>query len=202
MILPVDQNMLYMETKLVEEKNAIIIQKQQLLEEFKKYAQKKLKEQGKIIDIKYKLMNNEEDLVFRNLEMGSDFKFERINFSYDPKTDLVSNYSTEVYIGTKKTDSFLENINVQPKRTMYQDFSLTRARQLDQEKVALQKKKITDKILMGIFQGELVFDDEEYKFLVRKNIALEQEYQRVNKRLNALDITNKNFQQDNETKRK
>lgn len=202
MILPVDQNMLYMETKLVEEKNAIIIQKQQLLEEFKKYAQKKLKEQGKIIDIKYKLMNNEEDLIFKNLEMGSDFKFERINFSYDPKTDLVSNYSTEVYIGTKKTDSFLENINVQPKRTMYQDFSLTRARQLDQEKVALQKKKITDKILMGIFQGELVFDDEEYKFLVRKNIALEQEYQRVNKRLNALDITNKNFQQDNETKRK
>ena len=53
-------------------------------------------------------------------------------------------------------------------------------------------KKKVDKILMGIFKGDLSFSDPEFKELVTMSIILERDLQELNTRIATLDLINSN----------
>lgn len=193
MSLSADQKLVQMETTLRKERDEILSKQRQLLNEFKIYALKKLKELGKPIKIQYRSNNGNEDVIYKNLKIGEEMNFGVVSFEYDPKTEIISEHSQRIIKGKKQTENFVENMNMAGNSFTSQKsepYSLSKASDVDKKKVSEEIEKRINDILRAIFKWQLVFEDDEYKRLVVTNIALVKELERLNTRINALSLIN------------
>ena len=187
--LEVEERMLDLENQLLSSREEILLQRKKLLSEFTNYAYEIFQKFGAPVFIKYSLMNNSENLKYVDLGMDEKYELKIISFSYMPQSNQIIDYVEKTQSGEKKDPDFLANMNKSGKgmevRT-HQDKSFDDALPLDKVKISIERKKVVKGILEGIFSGRLVFPDEEYKRLVKTNIAIDKELQRLNARIDSL----------------
>lgn len=199
-----DQSMIIMEDRLNAEREEILKQKRQLLQDFRSYALKKLKEMGKPIDISYSTVNDSETLKFADLNIGDDINIEIKGFKFDPKTDMITDYFKKVFSGKKQVPDFDQNVKLPGNtfsRKLISPHLISQATECNVRKINEAKEKRVNNILSGIFSGQLVFDDDEYRALVTRNRAIAQELSRLDTRIQALNIINsQSFSESPKTK--
>ena len=169
--------------------------KRQLYEQFRAFALNKLKTHGQEFQIKFRSINGSLSLKYRELGMNEDFFLIYGNFTFDPKTDLISNYVRNEFISKKTEEDFNDLIAKEPgklRRFLKIQQTLDNARRLERIRINQEMKKKVDKILMGIFKGDLSFSDPEFKELVTMSIILERDLQELNTRIATLDLINSN----------
>jgi len=193
MSLPVDERLLTAQLNLIKEREKVIAQKRQLLEQFRTFALNKLRTCGQPFKVQFREMNGDPKVSYRDLNIGDEFLLKYGSFTFDPKTGLISDYvRTEIH-ETKISEDFDELIAVSTKQhRVFRELQNTLENVTDLEKKQIEKsiEKKVDTILVGIFKGELRFSDQEFQQLVNMNIALEKELQELNIRINALKIIN------------
>jgi len=201
MSLPVDERLLTAQVYLVKQRNLVLERKKELYEQFRTFALNKLITQGHPFKIKYRAINGDVKKGYKDLEMGEEFFLEYGCFTFDPKTSLLTDYVRTEFRESKRTDNFDELIvtsTKKPRIIRKTKQNLNIATDIERSKVEALIRKKVDNILIGIFKGELSFDDLAFKRLVASNIALEKELQELNTRISAVSIVNGGFgQQDN-----
>lgn len=204
MSIQIDDRMLDLQNQLLASRQNILEQRRKLLSEFTNYAYEIFQKFGKPVFIKYSLMNNSEKLKYVDLHMEERYALKIISFLYVPQTNQLIDYVEKFQNGEKKDSDFLANMNkngLGMEVKQHQEHSFDDAQPLDKVKIAIERKKIVKGILEGIFSGQLVFSDEEYKRLVQTNIAIDKELQRLNTRIDSLN-TNEPYSDEESGKRK
>ena len=191
MSLQAENMIVQMQMRLEKDIEQISVKKQQLLGQFRDYAYQKFKQLGKSFKINYSLMNGSSDMKYEHLNIGDNINLMIVSFEYNPKNDIVTEHTTKNFKGKKLVADFVENL-ARPGNSYGGDIKephpLSKTSDLDRQKVNQEIEKRVNNILTGILKGDLVFNDEEYKRLAITNIALEQEIERLNTRLQALNI--------------
>ena len=183
MSLSVDEKLVMTQLNLTSERALLIKRKErlenrklELLDNFREFALNQLKKCGK---------------PFR--EYG--------NFTYDPKRELLTNYERTEFRETKTTEVFDELIDKSTSRPrIYKKSQQTKANatELERTKIDNIMNKKVNKLLTGMFLGEISFDDPQFKDLKDSVISvvttineLEIQLETLNTRIEALDIINR-----------
>lgn len=192
MSLQVDDKMLDLQNQLLASRQDILEQRKKLLSEFTNYAYEMFQKHGLPVFIKYSLMNGSEKLKYTDLHMGERYELKIISLLYVPQSNQLIDYVEKFQNGEKTDSDFLANMNkngLGMEVKQHQDHCFDDAKPLDKVKISMERKRIVKGILEGILTGRLVFSDEEYKRLVQTNIAIDKELQRLNARIDSLNIS-------------
>lgn len=204
MSLSMDEKLIQMENELRNSRKEIIKRKMQLLKDFRVYALKKIKQSGRPFEVDYSSFNGSETLLYHNLNIGDDINLVIIFLKFNPQTQIISDYSKKVFKGKKQKEDFRENMSMPGNSydgETREPYHLNCADDIEKALIFKELRKQADELLMRIFKGRLTYDDDEYKRLVATNIALEEELQRLETRINALSLINSsNELEESETK--
>lgn len=193
MSLSMDEKLIQMEANLRNERKEIIKKKMQLLKDFRMYALKKVKQSGRPFEVGYRSLNGSESLLYNRLNIGGDINLVTIFFKFNPQTQIISDYSKRVFKGKKQKEDFRENMSMPGNSydvETREPYHLNYADDSDKAIIFNELRKQADELLMRVFKGRLKYDDDEYKRLVATNVALEEELQRLETRINALNLIN------------
>ena len=186
--LPIDEAFITMQKQLETEKNNILIQRRRLLQQFLDYAIDYLQNQQQVFDVKWMVINNDDNLKFKDLKIGDDALVVIYNFKFDSSTEKIFHYKRLEFYGKKRTDSISEFLNPPTviRRYCKQRSPLSKSSLYEQEKLVKIIRSMVDDIVVKMLRHELTFDDERFIKLIRKREALAQDLNRINKRLNSL----------------
>lgn len=191
MALPVDERLLTAQYYLIKQKEVLIARKRELYQKFREYALNKLKAQGKPFQVKFRAINGDSKIKFKELEMGEEFFLQYGKFIFDPKTNMITNYIRSEFRGTK-TDEDVNKLMTEAKKQLHRfgriQQTMALSSDLEIAKINEKMQQKVDEILAGIFKGELSFNDPAFNTLVEMNIALEKELQELNTRIAAVSI--------------
>ena len=189
----VDDKLIELEASLRRQRNDIVNKKIQLLNSFRSYALTKVQEIDRTFEIEYNEINGIENALYTFLNIGDDANVIHIYLKFNPKTGIISDYSKSVFRGKKFKHDYAENKtmpgnshSVQTKAPHY----LKDADDIDKSIISRELNKKTDELLIRIFKGRLMYEDDEFKRLVDINAAIELELQRLDSRIEALSTIN------------
>lgn len=208
MSLSVDEKLVMTQLNLTSERALLIKRKErlenrklELLDNFREFALNQLKKSGKPFRVRFRSINGDPGLNYDDLEMGQEFFLEYGNFTYDPKRELLTNYERTEFRETKTTEVFDELIDKSTSRPrIYKKSQQTKANatELERTKIDNIMNKKVNKLLTGMFLGEISFDDPQFKDLKDSVISvvttineLEIQLETLNTRIEALDIINR-----------
>ena len=193
MSLPIDKRLLTAQYYLIEQREAVRTRKRQLYEQFRAFALNKLKTHGQPFTVRFRSIDGDPGLKYKEVDMGDEFCLVYGSFDFDPKTNLMTNYIRNEFSGTKTAEDINDLINKTTsnlRQFRKQQQTLDNAAELERIQIERQMQRKVDKILTGIFKGKLGFDDPAFQTLVEMNIALERELQELNTRVAAVEIIN------------
>ena len=184
---------------LIIEKGEILNRQIKLAEDFLTYALNKLENNGKAFEVTYRLLNDSETLSYDDLKIGDSFLIKAARFKYDPQTEMIIDYKRMEFREIKQPGSFddlLAKLNQNKSGAKIRRYfkprqSVKLATEFEQRKINVMMIKKANKIVKGIFKGDLVFDDHEFRTLIATNIALQKELERIEARIEALNLNNK-----------
>ena len=194
----IEDNLFLTDVELIEKKKRIISRKVQLLQHFRNYVLNYLRKKSEPLDVQYELINNDPNICFKNLEVGTKFIYEKISFKFNLQRELTTEYFKYRYVLTKLYDRDgnvkIEDVakgsdiaNVKPRAIGRLKNNLSIIPDFERQEIIKRIQLEVDNILRKVFKGELTFNDEKFKKLVQINAYLENELREIDGILGTLD---------------
>ena len=190
MNLPKDERLLMVQFSLTQERKVVMARKRQLFEQFKAFALNQLKTYGEPFKVTFRSINGQPTTKYVDLEMNDDFYLVYGSFSFDPKTNLITNYVRNEFRSKKTQEDISKLADGQLIPVREEQKPLESATELEKSRIDKAMNEKVENILNGIFDGKLGFNDPAFKTLVEMTISTEQELQQLDTRIAALDIVN------------
>lgn len=192
----IDQQYVRQEQILRNELEKVLREKKEVPEDFRAFAYKVFRQLGKSFTVRCRLFNGRTDLTYDDIAVGSKVAVKVVSFDFNPQTSVLSNNVSMAFVLEKQSDleSDLKNQMAQVLRREYKDCVLEDLKD-DKKAIATYaiEKKI-NRILEGIFIGDLVFGGEEFKTLIERKKYIdgfsEQYIERLATQIQALNIIN------------
>lgn len=198
MSLPLDERLVSAQLGLTSEINKLLKRKrvleqrqEELLEEFRQFALAQFKKNGKPFRVKFRSINGDPGLNYSDLEMEQEFCLEYGNFIFDPKTELMTDYERTEVRDVKIAedfDEFIEKTTSRPRIFKKAKQKLSNASEVEKTRIQNIMRKRVDKLLLGIFNNEISFEDPKFRELKDANRVLVSTITELENQLKTLEI--------------